>query len=121
MIHPLPDNAAEDSINILPTFFDEDLRLIQRPALIADTGGHVSEIGDFSIRQGKWKLIEKNVRTSSSQKTANYELYNMKKDPYETKNLADAHPEEVDQMTCLLQVCKQTGLRDIVDRALFRH
>ncbi len=119
--YPLPDNAAEDSMNILPTFFDEDPRLIQRSALIADTGGHVSEIGDFSIRQGKWKLIEKNIKTSSSQKTANYELYNMKKDPYETKNLADAHPENVDQMTCLLQVCKQTGLRFINDKALFRY
>jgi arylsulfatase A-like enzyme len=118
--YPLPDNAAEDSISILPAFFDEDLRLIWRPALIADTGGHVSEIGDFSIRQGKWKLIEKNTRTSSSQKTANYELYDMKEDPYETKNLADAHPEEVDEMTCLLQVCKQTGLRSINDKALLR-
>jgi arylsulfatase A-like enzyme len=117
----LPDNAAEDSISILPAFFDEGLRLIRRPALIADTGGHVSEIGDFSIRQGKWKLIEKNPKIPSSKKTANYELYNMKEDPYETQNIADAHSEEVDQMTCLLQVCKQTGLRFINDKALFRY
>jgi arylsulfatase A-like enzyme len=119
--YPLPGNAAEDSISILPAFLHEDVRLIRRPALIADTGGHVSEIGDFSIRQGKWKLIEKNARTSSSQETVNYELYNMKKDPYETKDLADAHLEEVDELTCLLQVCKQTGLRSVNGKALHRH
>ena len=108
-------------MNILPTFFDEDSRLIQRPALIADTGGHVSEIGDFSIRQGKWKLIEKNLKTSSSQKTANYELYNMEEDPYETNNLADVYPKIVDQMVNLLQVSKQTGLRFMDDKAHFRY
>ena len=108
---PLPDNAAEDSISILPAILAADAKKIRRPALITDTGGHVSELGSFSIRHGKWKLIELNPRPARKQETTIYELYDMEADPHETMDLAEAHGDTVERMKRLLQSCKQTGLR----------
>jgi len=45
------------------------------------------------------------------QKAAIYELYDIEKDPYETKNLAEVHNEIVEEMKRFLQACKQIGLR----------
>jgi len=111
--YPLPDNAAEDSISMLPAFFGEDVPQSRRPALIADTGGHASEQGNFSIRNGKWKLIEFNSGSSRSNNRAKYELYNMAKDPGETNDLSAVNSEIVGEMIHLLQVCKQNGLRQL--------
>ncbi|MFA9452912.1 MAG: sulfatase-like hydrolase/transferase [Candidatus Aminicenantaceae bacterium] len=108
---PLPVSAAEDSINVLPAILDKDTNKVRRPALITDTGGHVSDLGNFSIRHGKWKLIELNPQPNSQQEKARYELYDMEKDPYETLDLGDAQGEIVESMKRLLQTCKQTGLR----------
>jgi len=107
----LPGNAAEDSISILPAILGDDYQRIRRPALIADTGGHVSELGNYSIRRGKWKLIEINSQPSRNQKTPRFELYDMEKDPYETTNLATDHQEVAEKMDRFLQACKQKGLR----------
>jgi arylsulfatase A-like enzyme len=111
--YSLPDNAAEDSISILPAILGKRAPKIRRPALIADTGGHASELGDYSIRRGKWKLIEINKHSSGEQKTPIYELYDMEKDPYETTNLCVDHREVVKKMTNLLYTCKQKGLRSM--------
>lgn len=113
--YPLPDSAAEDSISILPAILGEDSRKIRRPALITDTGGHASEVGNFSIRRGKWKLIETNSQPDSSQETPAFELYDMKKDPLETTDLAVENPEIVKKMEQLLRACRQTGLRFMDD------
>jgi len=53
--YSLPDNAAEDSISILPAVLAKDAQKIRRLALTTHTGGHVFELGSFSIRQGKNK------------------------------------------------------------------
>jgi len=109
--YSLPDSAAEDSISILAAILGDEDRKIRRPALITDTGGHVSELGNYSIRRGKWKLIEINSQPSSEQKTPIFELYDMEKDPYETTNLAVDHRGVVEKMKRLLHACKQTDLR----------
>ena len=109
--YSLPDSAAEDSISILPAVMGDEGRKIRRPALITDTGGHSSEQGDFSIRRGKWKLIEINRPTSSVQKAPVFELYDMEKDPFETTNLAADNIGMVKEMSRLLQACRQRGLR----------
>jgi arylsulfatase A-like enzyme len=109
--YKLPDNAAEDSFNIMPAILAESTTSLRRPALIADTGGHVSELGNFSIRHDKWKLIEMNPKPSNKPKISEYELYDMEKDPYETENLADVETQKVEEMKRLLSVCKQRGLR----------
>jgi len=111
----LPKNAAEDSINILPAILAKDAQKIRRPALISDTGGHVSDRGDFSIRQGKWKFVELNSQKSDELKTVKYELYNMEKDPYETKDLAEVRIEVTERMKNRLKTVKETGLRIMAD------
>ncbi|MFC2167632.1 arylsulfatase [Acidobacteriota bacterium] len=107
----LPDNAAEDSISILPAILGDEDQKIRRPALIADTGGHVSELGNYSIRNGQWKLIEINSQPSSGEKIPIYELYDMERDPCETANLAMDNSGVVEKMKRLLYACRQTGLR----------
>ncbi|HUT45162.1 MAG TPA: arylsulfatase [Sedimentisphaerales bacterium] len=109
--YKLPDNAAEDSFNIMPAILAESTTSLQRPALITDTGSHVSELGNFSIRHDKWKLIEINPKPSDKPKKLKYELYDMEKDPYETENLADVHTQKVEEMKHLLSICKKRGLR----------
>jgi arylsulfatase A-like enzyme len=107
----LPEGAAEDSISILPLVMAADAEPVLRPALIADTGGHVSELGNFSIRKDQWKLLEINSGPSRTQGTAIYELYDMEKDPYETRDLAGSQSDVLERLKRLLRSCKKTGLR----------
>ena len=46
--------------------------------------------GQVAMRMGDWKLVRQNLKND---KSATLELYNLKQDPMETTNLADAHPE----------------------------
>jgi arylsulfatase A-like enzyme len=62
------------------------------------------------VRQGDWKLIE--VFNPTSAFPDSFELYNLKKDPAETTNLAEVHPERVDAMKKRLQQhYRETGAR----------
>src|SRR5262245_6916199 len=45
-----------------------------------------------AIRQGDWKLIWRTLIPTS------VDLYNLKDDPYEKKNVADAHPDKVAEL-----------------------
>jgi arylsulfatase A-like enzyme len=109
--YPLPDGAAEDSINILPALLDSTGGQLQRPALIADTGNHVSDRASFSIRKGAWKLLEIVPRPAEESQTIRYELYNLDTDPYETADLSEKQPEILQDMQTLLLACKIQGLR----------
>ncbi len=102
--YSLPDHAAEDSFSILPALFGDGTGTGQRPALIADTGR-----GDFSIRRGNWKLIALNPQPPDQQVV--YELYDLREDPHETTNLADAHPDIARELKQLLSESRRTGLR----------
>jgi hypothetical protein len=68
MINILPpqDGQSKGSTSILGNNGKE----IQSPALIADTRGHVSELGNYSIRRGKWKLIEIDTAPSGQRDTS---------------------------------------------------
>lgn len=46
--------------------------------------------GQVAIRMGDWKVVRQNLK---NEKEPTLELYNLKDDPTETTNLADAHPE----------------------------
>ena len=46
--------------------------------------------GHKAIRMGDWKLVRQNLK---NEKQPTLELYNLKEDPIETKNVAEAHPE----------------------------
>ena len=111
--YPLPENAAEDSFNILPAILGKGSADLVRPALIADTGGHSSDIGNFSLRRDQWKLIEFNSRSEEGEHEVRYELYSLAEDPYETQDQAETQSGIRDELIELLKACKNRGLRKL--------
>ena len=108
----LPDNAGQDSYNILPAMLDPGLKEPIREATI-----HHSAQGLFAVRQGPWKLI---LGLGSGGFTAprrvkpepggpQGQLYNLHDDPGEQKNLWVQRPEIVQQLTALLERYQQQG------------
>jgi arylsulfatase A-like enzyme len=90
----LPDNAAEDSFSILPLLTGEKTALPDRPSVINHDYG-----GRFAIRKGKWKLVPGKAPA----------LFDLDADPKESKNIAKAHPEVVQEMTATLERYKTSG------------
>jgi len=109
----LPDNAGQDSYNILPALLGEKRDRPVRDAIV----NHSSK-GVFAIRQGHWKLI---LGTKGSGGWVGRrdrgpfgpdkpgQLYNLADDPYETNDLWNEHPEIVQHLTKLLQKYKEQG------------
>lgn len=114
----LPDNAAEDSFNILPALLGTDEGQPIRPFTL-----HQSVRLDLAIRKGNWKYLDhkgsggnryprKGLESCSVQERdpdAPGQLYNLKTDPGETKNLYYEHPEKVLKLKTLLDAAKQSG------------
>lgn len=102
----LTDNSAEDSYDIL-TAIKGEKSVGHDPLIILD--------GDVvSIRSGNWKLIMHPGATGFSMH-AGYktpdgvpkgQLYNMKVDNKEQKNLYKEHPEIVDRLTMLFETIR---------------
>lgn len=108
----IPDNAGEDSYNILPALLGKKLNKPIREAIV-----HHSSMGMFSIRQGKWKLIL-GLGSGGFSKPKTYkpkpgepegQLYNLEEDFAESNNLWNEHPEIVERLTNLLDKYKQQG------------
>lgn len=109
----LPDNAGEDSYNILPAMLAEQYREPIREATV-----HHSLQGMFSIRQGDWKLVLGNGsggfhwkdedRNPSPGETVG-QLYNIADDIAETRNLYTKRPDVVERLTELLERYKMQG------------
>jgi arylsulfatase A-like enzyme len=105
--HDLPDTAAEDSYNLLPT--------LHNPAeVIRKDLVHHSGDGMLALRQGDWKLIAgkgsggwTRVKTSKSDPAG--QLYNLADDPGEKNNRYDQEPETVTRMTALLHKYQTEG------------
>jgi arylsulfatase A-like enzyme len=109
--YELPEDAAEDSIDISSYLFYDQADVPQRPALMADTGSHVADLANYSIRRDNWKLIEINPQPSNKLSSTSYELYDLSQDPYETKNLVEAYPEVTEELQRLLKASRKKGLR----------
>ncbi len=75
---------APDSFNVLPALLGDSL--IGRDHLI-------EHAGRIALREEHWKLVD------ADNKHPSIELYDLKNDLAETKNLADQHPELVEKMT----------------------
>jgi arylsulfatase A len=116
----LPDNAAEDSFNMLPAWIDEQQVPIRPYVLHQAFGGERT----LSIRRGKWKYLDhigsggnryENVpglqpfSLPDTASDAPSQLYNLETDPGETRNLAIEHPEIVTELKALLEQSKATG------------
>ena len=109
----LPDNAGEDSYNILPAIIGEDYKKPIRKATV-----HHSCNGSFSIRQGKWKLEMCPGSGGWSYPVPGkddlsafppVQLYNLQNDIGEKINVYQQHPEVVDRLTNLLTEYVKNG------------
>ncbi len=104
---PYPDNAAEDSVSILPILLGTNKDPV-REAVI-----HHSINGSFAIRKGDWKLAfcpgsggwsDPRPNTFNKKDPDHWlQLFNLADDPAETTNLVTEHPERVKQLTKLAQ------------------
>jgi arylsulfatase A-like enzyme len=107
----LPRDAAEDSYSILPALLGEQLDGPLREATVLHSAD-----GMFVIRQGPWKFID-----GQGPGSANYgawkpapddppgQLYNMREDTGEERNLYNEQPEVVADLKALLEKYKQQG------------
>ncbi|MHC4623038.1 MAG: sulfatase family protein [Planctomycetota bacterium] len=109
----LAGNAAEDSYSILPAMLDENLQEPVREAVV-----HHSSKGEFAIRQGRWKLIlckgsggnrYKTGPNAIKQDDPPGQLYDMRDDYSEKRNLYNHRPEIVEKLSNLLQKYRQQG------------
>jgi arylsulfatase A len=109
----LPDNAGEDSYNILPALIGESYDKPIREAIV-----HHSIDGSFAIRQGKWKLELCGGSGGWSQPGNNLakemgmpeiQLYDLSTDPKEENNLYDQYPGVVEDLSSLLQQYMDAG------------
>jgi arylsulfatase A-like enzyme len=116
----LPDNAAEDSFNLLPALLDEAHPPI-RPYLLQQAFGGLRTL---SIRRGDWKYLDhtgsggnryennpglKPFELPDYAPNAPGQLYNLAKDPGETRNLYFQEPEIVAELKALLEQSKSSG------------
>ncbi|HKK62368.1 MAG TPA: sulfatase-like hydrolase/transferase [Bacteroidales bacterium] len=117
----LPEDAAEDSYNMLPAFLNTmDDKQIRQYAL-----QQTNEL-KLSIRDGHWKYLDHQGSGSNnkprklrlgmdpeelagSDPDAPAQLYNLKTDPGEKQNLYRQHPEIVKDMKAKLEEFKETG------------
>lgn len=101
----LPDNAAEDSVSILPAL----LGVAKGPRHEATVYNTYS--GSLAIRKGPWKLIFVKGSGGWSQplpgtdplRLPQVQLYNLSNDLGESTNVQDQHPDVVKELTALMQ------------------
>ncbi len=107
----IPDNAGEDSYNLLPTLLDKPYEKPIREATV-----HHSINGSLSIRQGKWKLELcpdsggwSYPRPGQVEGLPPIQLYDMETDVGERRNVYAEHPEVVEHLTALLTTYIKNG------------
>ncbi len=109
---PLPGDAGEDSVSILPALLDAAQGSL-REAVV-----HHSINGSFAIRQGPWKLAlcpgsggwsAPRPGSPAERGLPPLQLYNLETDVGETTNVQAQHPEIVQRLTALLEKYVATG------------
>jgi len=104
----LPTDAAEDSFSIVPLLKGRDWPVPRAPVI------HHSGGGMFSLRQGKWKMVFGNGSGGREKPRGKpfekpYFLFDMEKDPSETTNVINEHPQVAQQLTEILERIRTTG------------
>ena len=111
----LPENAAEDSYNVLPALLGDDYKSPIREAIV-----YHSVRGEFAIRQGDWVYIDAPTGENSREpewfkKERNIiphneqaELFNLNTDLQERKNLLLENPVKAQELKKLLEKYKSS-------------
>ena len=115
---PLPTHCAEDSFS----FLDELLpgRAISEPRTLAIH--HTGSSDVLALRQGDWVFISGPSGDNGKQEPSWFreqlgvlphdqpvELFNLREDPRQTRNLSDRFPEKSEEMGRLLRQIEQSG------------
>jgi arylsulfatase A-like enzyme len=102
----LPETAALDSFSILPVLKGETLKTPTHPYVI-----HHSISGRFAIRKGDWKFIATKGSGGWSKGSDGEvsQLYDMKNDRKESKNLVADKAETAAELTKLLESAISNG------------
>jgi arylsulfatase A len=109
---PLPENAAEDSFNLLPAILSQPLA-----GPIRDSVVHHSGSGMFALRSGDWKLafglgsggFTRPAHLKPKPGEPAGQLYNLATDRQETTNVYAQHPEIVRSLTEKLERIRRAG------------
>ena len=113
----LPNNAAEDSFDLLPVLLGKTTREVREFTLQQTISLALS------IRRGKWKYLDHKgsggnnylrgdlakLNLPEAAPDAAGQLYNLEVDPGETTNLYLQHPEIVKELKELLDASKRSG------------
>lgn len=102
----LPAAAAEDSFSFAPALLGRAATAARRPALI-----NHSVDGEFSYREGPWKLVLRNrdVLAKARGQARRTELYNLETDLAETTDRAAENPEVVRRLRAALDAAVARG------------
>lgn len=117
----LPNDAAEDSYDILPVLKGEQGEKPIRPYTLQQTMSLA-----MSVRRGDWKYLDhkgsggnsysaggewgmKKYAIADNDPDSPGQLYNLADDPGETKNLYSKYPEIVGELKDLLEASKKSG------------
>lgn len=109
---PLPRDAGEDSVNVLPLLLDAERTSPIRQSIV-----HHSGEGVFAIRRGAWKLslalgsggFSEPREVLPKPGGPEGELYNLEADPEEQHNLWLHKPEIVTELKALLNKIQSEG------------
>ena len=112
--YKLPNNTGEDSYDVVSALFGK-----KRPKPIREATVHHSINNEYALRQGDWVLIESPKSAHGAAEPAWWkerfgvqkhdqpaELFHLKEDLRETKNLYTQYPERVKEMHTLLEKYK---------------
>jgi len=109
MDREMPDDAGEDSYNVLPALLGEEMTENRmRPRIFHSANGV------FAIQQGDWKLIQGTKGPGAGRDYINPDsllltgqLYKLDNDPYEQVDLWDEYPGKVKELNKLLEEIKK--------------
>lgn len=100
----LPDTAGEDSVSMMPLFRNPQTKIREHVV-------HHSIDGKFAIRDGHWKLVlcpgsggwAQNDAEAAAEGLPLVQLYDLRADPGEQRNLQANHPDKVREMVAHLK------------------
>lgn len=100
----LPDDAGEDSFDMLAALEGSESGTAPRPALVHHSGG-----GAFGLRDGRWKIVfGRGEQVVQPMEGAGY-LFDLETDLRETTDLWDEHPLVVERLTTTMRAFLRQG------------